>query len=352
MSFSISPLPSPSANVPNSSSPASQGAQSAREKAIAALMGSSAPNTTTPVPNPSSISVEEASAVKSQVSEPEKVKLDTNEPASESKAHEATTTGEEPLSTQYAILARKEKALRAKAMQQEQALKSKEAALQAREDALKAKDSEYQSNYVPKDRLQSNPLDVLAELGLSADQITQLALNAPSQESLVHKAEMETLKAEIRSLKEEQNGVKKTFEQRDLHAEQQVLKQFEREASMLVESDPNFETIKATNQVSEVVKLIHKTFKEDGILLTVEEACKEVEAELEVEVSKLSKLAKFQKFLAQKAEAAKPKSESVTPKESQQSQSIKTLTNNLSAGRPISARERAILAMQGKLNQG
>lgn len=330
MAFSITSAANPSAN-PNTtqSTPA---AQSARDRAISALMG------TAPAVNQNQVSPEEQTAVKPLV------KSDTIEASPETKPIEATTTKEEPLSTQYAILARKEKALRAKAHQQEQALKAKEAALLAREEALKAKDSEYQTKYVSKDKLQNSTLETLAELGFSGDQLTQLALNAPSQESLAFKAEINSLKAELRALKDEQSGVQKTFAERDLQAEQQVLTQFKRETKSLIDSDPEFETIKATDSVDDVVSLIHKTFKEDGILLTVEEACKEVEAYLVEEATKLTKLSKIQKLMAAKASATEPKAAEST----KQAQPMKTLTNSVSASRPLTAKERAVLAFKGE----
>lgn len=341
MAFTINPgkaAPSVDSSLP------SQAQLSARERAIAMLVGQ------TPPVNQSAVKAEEIPAVAAPKVEAEapakEVSPANSEASSETKPAEATTSKEEPLSTQYAILARKEKALRAKALQQEQALKAKEAALLAREEAIKAKDSEYQSKYISKDMIQKNPLQVLADLGFSAEQITSLALNSPSQESLAHKAELETLKAEIRSLREESTGVKKSIEQRDTEAEKQVLSQFKRETEMLIDADPEFETIKATDSVQDVVDLIKKTFKEDGILLTVEEACKEVETHLVEEASKLAKLSKLQKLFGSKpAEAAKP----IVSDQGKQQPQVKTLTNSISASKPLNARERAILAFKGEL---
>lgn len=323
----------------------------ARARAISILQGGTEPKNPSqvsnvnqaqqlPVPNASQVSPEDAIKTTQQVQQ------DNIEAAPEAPK-EATTSQEEPLSTQYAILARKEKQLRARVQQQEQAIKAREAALLAREDALKAKDSEYESKYVPKDRITKDPLTVLSELGLSSEQITQLALNAPSQEALAHKAEIESLRAEIRSLVEKQDGVSKSLEERDNQAEQQVINQMTLEAQQLVATDPEFETIKATGNVKEVVKLIQKVFKEDGIILSVEEAAKEVEDALVDRAITYAKLSKIQKRLGTQAQPAAQ----ATTESPKQSQPVKTLTNNISASRPLSARQRAIMAFEGKLNK-
>jgi hypothetical protein len=124
------------------------------------------------------------------------------------------------------------------------------------------------------------------------------------------------------------------------------MKQIRNDVNMLVKHDPQFETIKATNSIGDVVELIEKTFNEDGVLLTVEEAAQQVESYLVDEAIKLARLAKIQQKLAPapKAEASKATG---TPEK----QSMKTLTNSVNSSRTLSARERAILAMQGKLDK-
>ncbi len=99
----------------------------------------------------------------------------------------------------------------------------------------------------------------------------------------------------------------------------------------------------------DVVDLIEKTFKEDGILLTEDEAAQQVEDYLTEEAYKLANLKKIQKRLqtssASTSTSATPAKSAETPK---QSQPMKTLTNAVGTSRQLTSKERAILAFKGE----
>jgi phosphopentomutase len=119
------------------------------------------------------------------------------------------------------------------------------------------------------------------------------------------------------------------------------------EASSLVKNDPNFEAIRASGKgaVKQVVQLIERTFDQDGILLTVEEAAQAVEDHLVEEATKLTRIGKIQQRLAANAKTAQKPVQTT----GQSPQASKTLTNTMSTARPLSARERALLAFKGEL---
>jgi hypothetical protein len=322
---------------------------SARERAIQALMGNS-PNSQ-PVPNATRISPEEYSAVKSSTSSesPSEIgqSISSESPKAETseESQEVKSSSEPPLSSQYAILARKEKALR----QREAQLKAREAALNAPKEQPQPQQPQFdESKYVPKERLTQDPFSVLNELGLTYDQLTELALNAPKPEQLALMNEIKALKDELKAIKGETESTKKSFEETQKTQREQALNQFKYETKALVNNDPAFEMIKATNSVDDVVELIQKTFDEDGVLLTVEEAAQKVEDYLVEEAEKLARLSKIQQRLTPKAPQA-PVSEK--PKTVEPEQKLKTLTNSVSSSRPLTAKERAILAFQGKLQK-
>lgn len=154
------------------------------------------------------------------------------------------------------------------------------------------------------------------------------------------------MEAEIKAAREEAKALRDAQEQGQQQSYKQAVAQIRAEAGKLVFTDPAYEMIKATNSVGDVVELIEETFKADGQLLSVEEACQAVEDHLLEEAMKLTKVKKLQQRLA--APAAPQKQ--VTKNEQPQPTS-KTLTNTMSAQRPMSARERAIAAMQGKLQK-
>lgn len=324
--------------TPVSSQTQSQSAPSdARAKAIAAF-NATAQAAQSPVLDQNQVSPEEMSAIT-----PPSVQTDTIDAVEAPKEVTKPSTPEEPaLSSQYAQLARKEKAFRA----QVNAVKAQEAQLRAREEAIKAKESEYQSQYVPKDRIAKDPLKVLQEQGYTSDQITQLLLNAPDPAQQAQQTVMDELRAEIRALRDAQDATNKTYQDNQTQSYQQAVNQIRNDAKQLVTADPTFETIKATNSVEDVVELITKTFEKDGVILSVEDAANAVEEYLVEEALKIARLDKIQKRLAPKQTQAPTQQAAQKPQAPQQA---KTLTSTMGTSRPLTAKERAILAFKGEL---
>lgn len=340
--MNIKPLATPTAPTPVSApgSTTSQ-AKDARAKAVAAFMGSKAPEANPqPVPNATQVAPEELGALRVSATEPEE--KDKEETAVE--AQEVTpepSTKVDPLSSQYATLARKEKALRSQIQQ----FKAEQAEFQKQRDTHKAPELDL-SKYIERDRLKSDPLSVLTDAGLSYDEITEAVLSRGNiQTDPRINQEIAALKADIKAARDEAKAIKDSQDNNQKQSYQQALNQLRQEAGKLAFTDPAFEMIKETNSVSDVVELIESTFKADGILLSVEEACQAVEDHLLEEAIKLSKVKKLQQRLGQ---STAPKPAVNDPKQPQPTTN-KTLTNGMSAQRPMSARERAIAAMEGKL---
>lgn len=338
MSFNVSPKAGPSL-TPSTS----QGGQDGKARALAKLNAAMEQNASraNPVPNPTQISPEELSAVTSQVSEPA-----TESPTSESSSAPAVTKApEEPLSSQYAQLARREKAIRAKALE----IKAQEAAFKQREDALKAKEADYSQNYIQKSRFTEDPLSVLNEAGVNYDDLTNRILNQPRIEDAALAGELKNLRDEIKALKGEQEQSKKSYEENQTNAYKQAVDTIRRDVAALVKTNPDFEVVHATGSVGDVVDLIERTFKEGlsdeypaGTVLDIEVAAKMVEDHLVEEALKIARTKKItQKLQPATPAAAKPA----------QQQPAKTLTNAMGANRPLSAKERALLAFEGKLNK-
>lgn len=322
------------------------GAASARERAIAKLM-STPDQPQTPVPTPTGPVKRQDTPAQEPV---EAAQADSGDSASVETPAATPAPKEDPLSPRFAQLARQERALRAKVQAQEAAIKAKEDAFAAREAALKAKESEYQSDYIPKSRFKQDPLTVLTEQGLTYDDLTQAILGTQTQQDPRILAEIDRLKAEIKETKDYQAKAKEEYAQNQKQAYNQAVNQIRNDAKQLVATDPSFETIRETKSVNDVVDLITKTFNEDGILLTVEEAANEVETYL---VDNAIKLAQIKKIQARMAEAAK-KADTAAPTQSQPAQKqsqpqMKTLTNAVNASKSLSARERAIAAFKGEL---
>lgn len=264
----------------------------------------------------------------------------------------ATETAPDPLSSQYAILARKEKALRAKQQQQEQAIKAREEALAAREAEIARAGEQYKSGYIKADTLKNNPLQALAEAGISYDDLTQQILNQGSVDPRVN-AQFEALQAEIKALREEKAKEREAQNSQQTEAYNRAVAKIAADTKKLVFTDPAYEMIKATNSVNDVVELIKEHHKETGEVLSVEEAAQQVEDYLVEQAIKLTKAEKirkqFESVAPKQVEAAKPQTPASPPAQAKQTQpQIKTLTNANTAPRKLSARERAHLAFKGE----
>ena len=232
----------------------------------------------------------------------------------------------------FAQLARKEKALRAQARQ-----------LQEQQKAWQEQQAKSQSSW--KDQVKNDPLSVLAEAGLTHDQIAEMLLNSRPDDM-----EMRRVKAELQALKNAQQEQFSKIQDAQKAAYEQAVKQVSREVNMLVDGNEAYETIKATKSQAAVVELIKQTYDEDGVLLSAEEAADMVEEYLTDEALTLAKLKKVQSKLA-------PPEAAQSGDEVQQNQKpliqTKTLTNTVTtASKPMTKadrRARAIAAFKGEL---
>jgi hypothetical protein len=334
----ITPIGAPAIAQPAGATAQGQSTRDAVVARLAATMEANAQPAQQIVRDQNRISPEEQGAVRQK---------DTNvETPTESVAAEETAPvkAEDPLSSQYAVFARKEKALRAR----DQQLRAREDALRAREAAMRPAATPTQpaidtSKYVSRDDLTKNPLQVLSDMGLTYDQLTNLALQAPSEADMQRRSYEAKIEAELKSIKDAQQESKKFYEEQQNQSYQQAVRQMTVDATDLVNSDSQFEMIRETGQVGEVIKLIEKTFNEENLLLSVEEASKAVEDFLVEEATKLAKLDKIQRRLR----PAQGQSSQQQP--NKQAPTLKTLTNSVSSSRPLSAKERAILAFKGEL---
>ncbi len=300
-----------------------------------------------PVQNPSQVSVEELGAIKASTS--------TETPEISDKSTDVSTEvtqepkAEDPaLSRQFAQLARQERALRAKAQQQDLAYKQREADLAAREAAIKAQPQFNPNDYIPKSRIKQDALTVLEENDVPYDDLTQQAMARQPTDPRI-KSTISRLEAKIAELEKANESTQQSYREQQQSQYNAAVKQIESDTRALVRNDPNFETIKATGAVKDVVELITETYNKDGVLLTVEEAAQQVEDYLIEEAMKVTRIGKIKQRIEQ-ANASQAKSDVKTQATTKQTQSpMKTLTNATASSRQLSAKERAILAFKGEL---
>lgn len=256
-------------------------------------------------------------------------------------------------------LAKKERLLRHRDRQ----FKEEKAKLEAEIQAYKQKDLDYQSNYIPKQKLREQTWDVLANEGISYDQLTQQAIQNPITPEAI---ELRKIQKRLKQQDETISSFKTEAQKQQEAQYNQALKLIERDVKTLVAADPDtYEAIRAQGADAEqaVVELIRETFDQEGILITPEEALKEVEEYLIEGAFKVAQLKKVQARLKPKESEivtdpplVRPerglKVEPSTTRPSPQAPS-RTLTHqNPMQQKPLSSkdrRERAIAAFQGKL---
>lgn len=233
---------------------------------------------------------------------------DPNDPA----ASEVT----QPLSPQFAALAK-----------QRRALQVKEREIADREKALSSQPT--QGSGIDRARFKSDPVGVLLEEGLTFEQLTEhvLAHQGGSQ--------VRSLEAKIKALEE---GVDKKLTDRDAQQEQQALAEMRREALQHIAQGDTYELVRETNSVPHVMKLIERTYRETGEVLDVREALGLVEDEL---VKDGLRMANYQKVQSQLAPRPAP----------QPQRQMRTLTNRDTASVPVSAKARALAAFHGTLKR-
>lgn len=224
----------------------------------------------------------------------------------------------QPLSPQFAELARQRRSLQREKRELEDLRKGVEA---------KSQDV----NSIPLTRLKSEPLNVLLEAGVTYDQLTEAILAGQGN------PEVNSLKAKLAILEE---SIDKKFTEKDTQAEKQVLAEMRRKALNLVAEGEAFEMVRETRSIPDVMELIEKTYRQSGEVLDVREACQLVEEFLFNKTQKLANLKKMQARLA-----------AANPSQPQRQTGMRTLTNRDTASVPMSAKARAIAAYYGTLKK-
>ncbi len=234
---------------------------------------------------------------------------------------------------------RREKAMRAKIRESEAEIAKYKAQAQELEQA-KAREEQYKLQESQRqERLQADPVGYLTEQGFTADQITQALINQPGPESQAVKQ----LSEKILKLEREQQAALKRQEDEASTNYQNAIKTIQKNVDKLVANNPEFETIRASEASKSVTTYIEKVWKEEGVMLDIEEAAVEIEEYLTEQALNLAKLTKIQNKL-------RPATPKEAPKAAAQAQKPVTLTNKTNnPTRPLSARERAILAFKREL---
>lgn len=235
----------------------------------------------------------------------------TSDTTGQANASEVT----QPLSPQYAAIAR-----------QRRALQVRERALADRERAVAGQGNG--SPGIDIAQLKAEPLRVLLDNGVTYEQLTEAVLANKNG----YNPEVQQLKQELKSIKD---GFDKTLSDRDSQQEQQVLREMRNEVSSLARQGDEYEMIRVTNSVPQVMKLIERTYREHGEVLDVVEAMQLIEGELVKDYTKAAETKKVQTYFQKSA----PQPQYQRP--------MRTLTNRDNATPQVDRKQRALAAFYG-----
>lgn len=239
--------------------------------------------------------------------------------AAEPGAVEAT----QPLSPQFAALAKQKRALQLE---------------RAEFDKQKAELEQLRGTQSPSDliaKLKSDPLSVLQEHGVTYDQLTDAILNGNQSDPAIQE-----LKKEIEALKK---GVETQFQTREQAQEEAALTEMLYQAEALAKEGDAFEMIRSENAYDQVLRLIHSTYKQSGRVLDVTEAMNQIENKLLERAEKLASINKVRNKLVPPAPIQPP----LQPQQRQ----MRTLTARDSAAPVSDRRARAMAAFSGTLKR-
>lgn len=229
---------------------------------------------------------------------------------------------------------------------------------QAEFEAQKKAFEEKQKDYVPLSELQQNKGSALLKrLGRTYEDLTSELLNEQQGADPTNQA--------LQELSEKVNTLESSISDSQKKQIDGVIKQYESEISKLVDSNPEFETIKARKAEGFVLQHILDTFNdpEDGEILTVDQAAREIEELLLDDAIQVAQLKKVQAKLAPKApEEPQHQEKKLPPPAPPREPKVQSISNDLVATstrsyqqmQHLSPRERLGLAIkkaQDKANQ-
>lgn len=219
------------------------------------------------------------------------------------------------------------------------ALSRKEKELKQKEAELENKLKEFQSADTLREQLKQNPVKMLEEMGITYQDITEMVLNEgnPTPEMLINKMKSE-YEEKLESLRNEYLEDKKAEEEAKYNA---VIENFQQEIVEHVNSNEDYELIRAQDRADLVYDVIEEHYEETGRVLEINEAADAVEQYLLQEAKKLLKVKKLGGQLSDEEQQQLDDSGLENPSQKSEEKKSVTLTNNQTTTVP-NRRERAL----------
>lgn len=205
-----------------------------------------------------------------------------------------------------------------------QAIKAEKAAMERERAEWQAKLANYETGYIPKQRLIDDPYGTLqSEAGYDYNKLTELLLQTPQDPAT------RTLMNKVQELTNKIGAAERQQAEAAQTQRKQAESQIRADVKQFIAADDRFESVKARNMDEAVSELIIQTYDRKGMLMDYAEAAQQVENYLIEEGVAFAQLKPVQARLAPKpVEAtAAPKKQTQVP----YTTTTKTLTNAVQA---------------------
>lgn len=242
---------------------------------------------------------------------------------------EQPKTLDDKLSSKFAALSRKEKAIKLQELQfrqNQQAMQQQLAEIKSENERIKKEFESYRTG------VKQTPLQKLQEEGVSFDDLTTMQMNDqnPTPEMLIKRVrqELETgYQSQFDALKKQLAEEKQKTEQ---ELESRTVTQYKQQIKQHAEAnDDKYELVNLHGKHEDAYEVIEEIYKTEDRILTIDEALDYVEQHLTNEANKILKAKKFQARAVPQAQ--KPLSDKLGSPSANNSM---TLSNNLSAEVP------------------
>ena len=220
----------------------------------------------------------------------------------------------------FAALSRKEKEIRQREQQYQESMKKYEA---EKSELQKWREEKEKGESAIQRELRENPLKFMEKHGISFEELTKMQLNEqnPTPEMLIKRTREELESGYKQELAELRKAMKDKEEQEETKKYEQTVSGFKSQINDFVEANADtYELIKINNAQDLIFDVISEYYEQNGRILSIEDAAKFTEEELEVEARKVLEAKRFK----QPARKEEPSQEKTTP----------TLSNALSSEAP------------------
>lgn len=185
-----------------------------------------------------------------------------------------------------------------------------------------------------------------SQLGIGYEEMADRYLRQPTPEEQT----IMELRRELEELKGGQSSIKQELENARSASYEQAKKQISSEVGRLVQTSEDYPLIAAAGAEDRVTAYIEQVYQDEGVLISTDEAAREVEDYLLEQAATLAKIEKVRAKIEPAPTAQQPEASQETQPTAQTPPKTTTLTHSMvqQSSRPLTRLERAKLIAAGR----